>query len=458
MNIRTKLTAIFFSIVIVVLTAITLSIYYFSANYRETDFYRRLRNRAVNTAKILVEVEEVNAELLRRMESNNPASLPNQYIVIYNYKNEVLYRSAGTDIIQADTTLLNNIRLQEEVRFRLQDYELLGFLYTEGYERYTVIAGATDVYGRDALNNLRNVLATTFGISMIFVSILGWFFAGKVLRPISRIVSDVDKITAVNLSQRLDEGGKKDELGKLAATFNKMLERLQAAFSAQRNFIANASHEIKTPITVMKAEVEVTLLQDREKLQYVQVLKSVVGGLQGLNKLSTQLLLLAQTSAEESAANFLTIRIDDILWEMKEELLRAFPGYVIEIDFDLKVNDKLLQIYGDEQLIRAAILNLMDNACKYSDNNKVIIELDTGHNNSIIIRFINNGPGIEADSLARIFEPFYRGPAGKKVRGFGIGLSLVSRIVKIHGGSITVDSLPFQKTTFTIELPANDRS
>jgi signal transduction histidine kinase len=458
MNIRAKLTVIFFGIVIVVLTAISLSIYYFSSNYRETDFYRRLRNRAINTAKVLVEVEEVNAELLRRMERNNPASLPNQYIVIYNYKNEVLYSSEGKDVIQADTTLLNNIRLQKEIKFKSLDYELLGFLYTEGYERYTVIAGATDVYGRDALNNLRNVLIITFGISMIFVSILGWFFAGKVLSPISKIVNDVDKITAVNLSQRLEEGNKKDELGKLAATFNKMLERLQAAFSAQKNFIANASHEIKTPITIMKAEVDVALLQEREKSQYVKVLQSVVGGLQGLNKLSTQLLLLAQTSAEESAASFSMIRIDDILWEMKEELLRAFPEYEVAIDFDLKVNDQLLQIRGDEQLVKAAILNLMDNACKYSDDKKVIISLHTRDKSSIIIKFINNGPGIEPDSLSRIFEPFYRGPAGKKVKGFGIGLSLVSRIVKIHGGLITVDSVPFQKTIFTIELPASNRS
>jgi signal transduction histidine kinase len=453
MNIRAKLTVIFFGIVIVVLTAISLSIYYFSSNYRETDFYRRLKNRAVNTAKVLVEVEEVNAGLLRRMERNNPASLPNQYIAVYNYKNEVLYSSEGIDIVHADTALLNKIRLQKEVRFGFQDYEALGFLYAEGYERYTVIAAAKDVYGNDALENLRNVLIITFGISMIFVSILGWFFAGKVLSPISKIVNDVDKITAINLSQRLEEGNKKDELDKLAATFNKMLERLQAAFSAQKNFIANASHEIKTPITVMKAEVEVTLLQDREKTQYVKVLKSVLGGLQGLNKLSTQLLLLAQTSAEEPIGNFSTIRIDDILWESKEELLKAFPEYSIEINFDLKVNDQFLQIYGDEQLIKAAILNLMDNGCKYADDKKVTITLDTRNKSSITIRFVNNGPGIDANSVSRIFEPFYRGPVGKKVKGFGIGLSLVSRIMKIHGGSIEVDSVTFQRTIFTIELP-----
>lgn len=457
MNIRTKLTLIFFGIVIVVLTAMSLSIYYFSANHRQEDFYRRLKNRAVNTAKVLVEVEEVNPTLLRRMERNNPASLPQQHIVIFNYKNDVLYSSEGTSVIKADTALLNSIRLQKEIRFSVQEHEVLGFLYAEGYERYTVVAAATDVYGHDALTNLRHVLMITFGISMIFVSILGWFFAGKVLSPISRIVNDVGQITAVNLSQRLDEGNKKDELGQLAATFNKMLERLQAAFAAQKNFIANASHEIKTPITVMKAEVEVTLLHDREKSQYTRVLQSVLDGLKGLNKLSTQLLLLAQTSAEESVGNFSALRIDDILWELKEELLKAFPEYTIEINFDLKLNDRLLQVYGDEQLMRAAMLNLIENGCKYSDNKKVSIILSTTNESTVSIAFINNGPGIEADALPRIFEPFYRGPAGKKVKGFGIGLSLVNRIIRIHNGSIEVDSIPFQRTIFTVVLPVITR-
>jgi sensor histidine kinase regulating citrate/malate metabolism len=94
MNIRAKLTLLFFTIVIVVLGAIAFSVYFFSADYREEDFYRRLKNRASNTAKVLVEIEEVNADLLRRLERNNPASLPNQYIVIYNYKNDELYSSS----------------------------------------------------------------------------------------------------------------------------------------------------------------------------------------------------------------------------------------------------------------------------------------------------------------------------------------------------------------------------
>jgi sensor histidine kinase regulating citrate/malate metabolism len=107
MNIRARLTVTFFLLVIVVLTMISVSIYFFSAEYREVDFYRRLKNRAINTAKVLVEVEEVNAELLRRMERNNPASLPNQYIVIYDNNNEVSYSSSGNQAILIDSALID---------------------------------------------------------------------------------------------------------------------------------------------------------------------------------------------------------------------------------------------------------------------------------------------------------------------------------------------------------------
>jgi signal transduction histidine kinase len=407
---------------------------------------------------VLVEIEEVNADLLRRLERNNPASLPNQYIVIYNYKNDELYSSEGTNVIPLDTAFLNKVRLQNEVKFTYKNYEALGFLYTEKYERYTVIAAATDVYGLDALRNLRNVLLITLGASAVFVSILGWIYAGRVLRPISKIVSNVAKITEVNLTERLDEGKKYDELGQLAATFNKMLSRLQSAFAAQKNFIANASHEIKTPITVMSAEIEVSLLQDRSKEHYVQVLRSVLGGLKALNKLSSQLLLLAQTTADQPLQLSTFLRIDDILWLLKDELLKGFPNYWIDINLDMALVHESLQIHGDEELLKVAILNLMDNGCKYSPDNHVTINLSSPRSGILKLEFVNAGAGIDPSIQEKIFEPFYRGVPGKQIKGFGIGLSLVHRIIQLHHGTIHVKSTAGLQTVFTVELPSGFKS
>jgi signal transduction histidine kinase len=437
--------------VIVVLSAICLSVYVLSDNYREEDFYRRLRNRAVNTAKILTEVKEVDATLLRRMEQNNPASLPNQYIIIYDDHGEEVYRSGGVPPVELEADIFEQAKAKMEVSFRKNNTEGCAFIFDNAGKAYTVVAIATDIYGRDALQNLRNVLTGTFSISVILVSILGWLYAGRVLRPISRIVNQVSHITEVNLNQRLDEGNKRDELSKLSQTFNRMLGRLQSAFTSQKNFIANASHEIKTPITAMSAEIEVSLLQRRDPTYYIEVLRSIRAGLRGLNDISTRLLILAQTSVEQPEMNFSVLRIDDLLWDVKEELLKAYPHYSINIELDLNLQSDALAIEGDEQLMKVVILNLVDNGCKYSPNHRIDIILASTDGSSLVVKFENAG-GIPADQLPRIFEPFFRGRNHRQVKGSGIGLSLVSRIVTIHGGTISVNSTA-ESTEFILRLP-----
>ncbi|MBT1686147.1 sensor histidine kinase [Dawidia soli] len=452
MNIRSRLTLLFFSLVIVVLSAICLSVYFLSDNYRAEDFYRRLRNRAVNTAKILREVKEVDATLLRRLEQNNPASLPNQYIIIYDDKDVEVYRSGGMPPVEIERDIRQRVGRVQEVRFQKGTAEGCAFIFGDAANAYTVVATATDVYGRDALRNLRNVLTGTFCISVILVSILGWLYAGRALHPISRIVNQVSDITEANLNQRLDEGNKRDEISKLSQTFNSMLERLQSAFTSQKNFIANASHEIKTPITAMSAEIEVSLLQPRDPAYYVNVLQSIRMGLRSLNDISTRLLILAQTSVERPEMNFSLLRIDDLLWDVKEELLKAYPHYLINIEFDLALQSDALAIHGDEQLMKVVILNLVDNGCKYSPNHRIDITLTSGDSGSVIVKFENAG-GIPGDQLPRVFEPFFRGHNHRQVKGSGIGLSLVHRIVSLHGGTITVNSPAGVETEFILRLP-----
>lgn len=452
MNIRTKLTVIFFALVIIVVSVISLSIYYFSSEYRQKDFYRRLKNRAINTAKLLTRFEEVNASLLQRMERENPANLPKQHVAIFNEANQVLYRSEREYAVPVDTLLLARVRMEDEVYYHYNDFEVLGFVFKDNENQFIIIAAASDINGRDALDNLRDILLGIFAISVIIVSLLGWVFAGKVLSPISRIVNEVDSITAANLELRLDEGNRKDELSKLAQTFNKMLSRLQRAFFAQENFIANASHEIKTPITVITGEIEVALLQRRTVDYYINLLKSALVGVKRMNKLSTQLLLLAQTSADSSEKKFSQIRIDDILWSVKDELSKAHTGYTIDIEFDMAISDRTLSTIGDAELLKVVMLNLMENGCKYSDDNKVSVVLASGEN-EITIRFVNKGIGISHDDVDKIFEPFYRGGHSKKVKGFGIGLPLARRIMELHNGKILVSSVPNDVTTFTMVLP-----
>lgn len=450
MKIRAKLTLIFFGIVILVLTGFSISIYYFSANYRETDFQRRLKNRAINVAKILVEVKEVDADLLKRLEQNNPANLPNQYVIIYDTA-RIVYQSDLTQPITIDSVLLQRIRQEKEIFFHEHMFQVVGFRMDEPGTHFLIIAAASDVYGWDALNNLRNILIIILLISVVLVSLIGWFYSGRVLQPINKIVTEVGTITELNLSQRLDEGNNKDELSKLAQAFNELLMRLQGVFNSQRFFIANASHEIKTPITAMRGAIEVALMQNRSDEYYRTSLKATLNNLNRLDDLSGQLLLLAHTSSQSPERNFSLLRIDDIFWEVKAQLQRVHPEYKIDIHFDLKVDHDSFQLEGDEQLLRVAIQNLIENGCKYSPEHLVTIHVQSKDHGFITVLFENVGI-IEREHRDKIFEPFFRGRAARSQEGFGIGLSLVYWIVKLHGGTIDVKA-DSGKVIFELKLP-----
>jgi signal transduction histidine kinase len=456
MKIRTSLTLTFFLIVIVILSVVSIAIYFFSSEYREQEFYTRLRNKAENTAKLLIEVEEVSTELLRRIEKGNPVNLPNERIRIFNFKNEELYSSDAGNVIPVDSLLLKEIRLEEEVRFRYKDYEVLGFLFAYDYDRFTVVAAATDIYGFNKIENLKKILLTVLVISLFLVSVAGWIYAGKILKPISRLVDEVGKISGTSLNLRLEvKPGKQDELTKLAERFNLMLDRLEGAFLAQKNFIANASHELRTPITAIAGEIEVALLQPRSREDYVRVLNSLLEDTRNLGDLSTQLLLLAQTSSANHRPTFKAVRVDEILWEAKANLSRANKAYNIHIQFDIELNDEILMIRCDEHLVKIVFINLMDNGCKYSGDNTVIVTLRS-HSGILLIDFVNDGTTMAAEEMDKIFAPFIRGTNARNIKGYGIGLSLASQIMKLHGGSISVENAAAM-IKFVVAFPKDER-
>lgn len=452
MNIRKRLTLLFIGIVFLILSVSFLTIYLLSSDYRKEDFYLRLTSKSINVAKLLIEVDEVDATLLSKIEQNNPTSLPQERITILNYRNEILYSSDSAQEIAIACDLLDRIRLEGEVRYGKDDFEVLGILYADRFDRFVVIAAAKDIIGLRKLKNLQTILLISFFGSMGLVSVSAWLYAGKALDPISKVISEVDSINATSLNIRLAEGNQLDEIGRLAQTFNRMLDRIENAFGIQRNFIANASHELRTPLTAITGKIEVTLLQPRTKERYEEVLQDLSIQIKNINQLSNRLLLLAQASDDGSIHKFAPLRVDEVLWLAKEDEEQIAVHYKIHIEMDRGLDDELLTIRGDEQLMKAAFVNLIDNACKYSDNHSVTIQVRAVHKN-LILEFIDQGVGISSEEMGTIFEPFFRGKNTLHKTGHGIGLSLINRIIKIHNGTIEVRSELNQGTVFTVHLP-----
>jgi len=453
LNIHTRLALQFTLIVGTILILFSVGIYYFSSVYRESEFYSRLENKALNTARLLIKVKEVDHDLLKIIDKNSINELYSEKVMIYDYHNNEIYNSLDDDSIDVSKELFDKIRLEKDVRYHQGDFEVIGLLYTNQYDRFVVVASAYDKYGRGKLNNLKWVLLTGFFMSIAFTIIIGRIYAKRALKPMSDVVKQVEKINITSLNLRADEGNGTDEIAQLAITFNKMLNRLESAFEMQRSFVSNASHELRTPLTSITGEIEVTLMNKRSEEEYIKILHSVLEDIKNLNELSNGLLDLAKANSDVSDILLRNIRIDELLWEARSDLLSRKEDYKILIRFDTPIKDEnLLMVFANEHLLKTAIINLMDNACKYSQDKKVEITIQISDRNIKII-FRDEGIGIDTEDLKKIFEPFFRAKNAKNRPGNGLGLALTRKIISIHSGIAEMDSVLNKGTTVSITLP-----
>lgn len=453
MNIRAKLTLQFSIIVASLLVLFSSAVFYFSATYRKEEFFSRLKDRALTTAKLLVTVNEVSADLLKIIDRNTINALSEEKILVFDHNNEQVYESVENEQIHITPELLARVRRLKQIQFSEGRYELFAIAYQNGSAEYLVFASAYDQFGRSKLNNLRNVLIIGLVVGTVVILLGGRLFAGQALVPIARLNAEVSEITAQNLNMRVNEGNRKDEIALLAMNFNQMLERLSAAFEMQRNFVSNASHELRTPLASIISQLQVSLTKDRESGEYQNVLRSVLEDTRNLSRLTNGLLELAQSSVESQKFVFKPVRIDEALFEAQEELKSQHPDYQFSIHFEMLPEDESsLQIFGNAYLLKTVFLNLMENACKFSPDKKVEIKLDF-EKGKITLQFIDSGVGIPESDIQKIFEPFYRGTNVQHVHGYGIGLSLCQKILQLHNASLGVQSKEGFGTVVTAAFP-----
>jgi len=453
LNIRTRLSFQFTYIVSLVLILFSCITYYFSADYREAEFYSRLEKKALTTAKLLIEVKEVDYKLMKIIDRNSLNALYNERVMIYDKNNDQIYNSLDNDTIQIAKPFLDKIRQEKNIRYHEGKNEAVGFIFTLNNDHFVVIASAYDNYGRIKLYNLIWIILAGFIISIGSTIVFSRIYAAKALKPMSAVVTQVDKITISSLNMRVNEGNGTDEIAQLAITFNKMLARLESAFEMQRSFVSNASHELRTPLTSITGQIEVSLLKPRSQKEYQSILESVMEDIKNLNALSNGLLDLAKASSDISAIALQPLRIDEILWETRSELISQKHDYKVSIEFKEPIDEETqITIMGNEHLIKTAIVNLMDNACKFSSDNSARIYLYTEGKN-IAIEISDNGPGIDPADLENIFYPFFRAQNARNIPGNGLGLSLSKKIIELHKGIISVNSFVNKGTTVFFCLP-----
>lgn len=456
MKIKIKITLLFTLLVTMIIIVFSLAVYYFSDLSRKSEFSHRLRNRALTTTRLLLEVEEINKSLLRKIDSFTMNLLFEENIAIYNLKNELLYsnNSRQTDSMKVDAALLENIRRKGEHRFYSNDTDGVGIVYNDNRNQYIVIATAVDKTGKEELKQLSRILQISGAVGIVITLLAGYFFSINLLRPLSGMNKEMNEISHQSLSRRIQMYNKKDELGELASTFNSLLDRLEFSFSNQKRFIANASHELSTPLAAISSQVEVALMQNRSDKEYRQVLASVHEDVEELNKLVKKLLELAKAAAGKGIG-LEPARIDEILLKAVAEVSALHKDYSVTFDFvEIPEEEALCYIYGNEELLFVAFKNMIENACKYSRDHKAWVTLSIQPGKKIIY-IKDKGIGIPDGEMEKIFEPFYRSEkAAQYSEGSGLGLSMSSRIIRLHKGEISIDSEPGNGSVFTITLPS----
>ncbi|HEY4786045.1 MAG TPA: ATP-binding protein [Bacteroidales bacterium] len=448
MKVRQKIALIFTTITSIVLLFSFSFIYYLAANYTERDFYSRVEEKATLTAWKYFEEDELSKPAYKLVIERYIQSLPEAREVILN-ADSFSTRDSLKKLLP--NRLVQRLLSRNMIKFRKDDRQGVGLYYPDNQGNFIIIVTAIDKYGIQKQHNLMEVLISIFLGGLVFVYLVGQFYAKRVLSPVVTIMKNVRKINATNLSLRLREKSGNDELTELTRMFNQMLERLEDSFTMQKNFIHNASHELKNPITAILGETEVALKRQRSTEEYVATLQVIMGETERLEKLTRNLLALAQADFDMSSMTFEQIRIDKLIVEIKESLNKSVYKNRIVVALDKPSIDNNYCITGIYSLIYIAIANIADNACKFS-NGQVDITLSEA-NGIILVRISDKGIGIPEADIQNLFQPFFRGSNALLYKGSGIGLSLVKKIIDLHRGTVSFSSKTTLGTTVEVTLP-----
>jgi heavy metal sensor kinase len=389
-------------------------------------------------------------------------------VAIYDNRGRLLAEAGREDDIVIPLPSINRIPLDEDVwqtiveaddlddRHRLATRRVV----VPGFDvEYIIVAGTTLEPTDEELESLRIILAYLVPLALVVAGFGGWFLAGRSLSPVVAMADRARQIGVENLGERLPVANPRDELGRLAETFNSLLARLEASLVQQRQFMADASHELRTPVTTARTASAVALQQPtRDEADYRETLAIVEQEMTRLSRIVDDMFTLARADAGSHPLRPTPMYLDEVL----DEAVRALR--VVAATRQVEITSSVLRpapFTGDEDLVRRLIINILDNAVRYAPSGSTVrVALDRA-GDRYAISVADDGPGIPADVQPHIFERFYRVDAARthgRDGGAGLGLALARWIATVHGGNVSLAASSRMGSTFVIDLPAEGLS
>jgi len=303
------------------------------------------------------------------------------------------------------------------------------------------------------LRDLQDIFLVSFPLIILTLFVLTRLIAGKSIRPIEKIITTAEQMSQTNLDQRIPLPHHKDELYRLAATINALFDRMQDAFQREKHFTADASHELKTPLAVVKGTLEVLIRKPREREHYETKIQFCLKELNRMARLIDQLLMLARYESNKMTPHIVVAELFPLLENVVERIIPTAQAKNIAITVNQPDNT---HIAADPGMLEMMFENILSNAIKYSSSgSSIAIEVNCKEDN-VVCSISDQGIGIPEEMLNAIFERFYRVDESRSssTGGLGLGLSIVKKLADLQHIKVTVTSSKNQGTTFTLTCPA----
>lgn len=449
MTLKTKISLLIASLFTVMFGIAVTVIYSLFSDFRKEEFESRLKEKAITSIKLLVEVNEIDKQLQRIIDQNTINQLYDEKTLIFDANYHLIYSSIDDAKINWSLNDLKYLKKNKTFFKKEQNRETYGVFYDTNEKDYYALISASDNYGKRKLQYLFYILVSTY---IVFTSIcwIAVFSSVKVLlRPLNIFHHKLRGINENNLDTRIVLKNTKDEIDLLASEFNLMLHRIDESYQKQKEFTSHASHELRTPIARVTAQLENKIFDaetsETAKLFYNKLLQDV----NQISELISSLLLLSRLDTVDIAEQQ-THRMDELLFETTARLNKTYPDFKIVLDIaDNNNMELLLEVKGSKSLLEIALLNLLKNACVYSDDQLAVVTLSdvTG---KLCLSIVNTGKTLSDEEQKNMFQPFMRGINAKNTTGLGLGLRIVHRILTQHGASITYTALDDQTNVFKV--------
>jgi len=456
MKIKDRIALYFTLISTSMLFAVLCTVYFTFMKFLEADFFERLTDRTMVTAKLYLEADEISRDALNTVRHKYLQKLNSEVIRIYDQKNRATF--IGDTAQYWTPATIDQVRRKGRLKYTDGQRQVVGIYYKDNQGDFVILASADDQGSHNRLDKLLKIMIFIFILISLIVLLLSRWIAQKMLKPLQKFMLEVKQASAQNMQFRVEEHNNKDEINLIAQSFNHLMEELEQAFILQKTFVANASHELRTPVTRIMMNAELVLSKERDQAAYQKVIISMLEDAEKMEHIITGLVALAKMDLDLINSQLAPIKLDDLLAKIQTEW-KMQKGLDLNITYQTPITTKP-EILANATLLQIALDNIISNAFKFSDNQEVNIQVET-RKNHVFIHIIDHGKGILVDDQADIFNPFYTRAKEHGQHGEGMGLYMSKKIIDLLKGEITIKNPDQGGCAFTVSLtlisnPAND--